>query len=143
MGSNRSIFSSSSASHHHHHNTPLCTRFHQIGALALIATTFFLTRLLDHQHSFSSSSSTSSSHLSLSTDDGGFPLSWPDRGYGSRLSLKIYVYEEQEIDGLTELMRGRDGQISPGSCVKGQWGTQVRIETIIPIPRVRVSLLSR
>ncbi|XXG60787.1 hypothetical protein AAC387_Pa04g2614 [Persea americana] len=128
MGSNRSIFSSSS-SHHHHHNTPLCTRFHQIGALALIATTFFLTRLLDHQHSFSSSSS--SSHFSLSTDDGGFPLSWPDRGYGSRLSLKIYVYEEQEIYGLTELMRGRDGQISPDSCVKGQWGTQVKIHRFL------------
>ncbi|KAJ8618851.1 hypothetical protein MRB53_015037 [Persea americana] len=128
MGSNRSIFSSSS-SHHHHHNTPLCTRFHQIGALALIATTFFLTRLLDHRHSFSSSSS--SSHFSLSTDDGGFPLSWPDRGYGSRLSLKIYVYEEQEIYGLTELMRGRDGQISPDSCVKGQWGTQVKIHRFL------------
>jgi hypothetical protein len=35
------------------------------------------------------------------------------------------VYDESEIDGLPELMRGRDGQITPQACVKGQWGTQV------------------
>lgn len=124
--SSRSMFSSS-----HHHHAPLCTRFHQIGALALIATTFFLTRLLDHPRSSSFSSSPSSRLTLVRDDDGRFPLSWPDRGYGSQLSLKIYVYEEREIDGLTELMRGRDGRISPDSCAKGQWGTQVRIETTI------------
>jgi hypothetical protein len=35
------------------------------------------------------------------------------------------VYDESEIDGLRELMRGRDSQIMPQACVKGQWGTQV------------------
>jgi hypothetical protein len=46
-------------------------------------------------------------------------------GYGTHLSLKIYVYEEDEIDGLKELLRGREGKISADACVKGQWGTQV------------------
>lgn len=100
-----------------HHHAP-CTRTHQIGALALVAATFFLTRLFDH-------ASSSCNPYSLSTVVDGGPTSWPERGYGSHLSLKIYVYDELEIDGLRTLMYGRDGKISPDACVKGQWGTQV------------------
>ncbi|KAI3779236.1 hypothetical protein L2E82_08858 [Cichorium intybus] len=42
----------------------------------------------------------------------------------SVLLLKIYVYDENEIDGLRQLLYGRDGKISADSCLKGQWGTQ-------------------
>lgn len=50
---------------------------------------------------------------------------WPQRGFGTHLSLKIYVYEENEIEGLKLLLHGRDGKISSEACIKGQWGTQV------------------
>lgn len=100
------VFGSSSSN-------PTCTRTHQIGALALIFTTFFLTRLLDQ--------SFNSTFQYKSQNDGV----WPERGYGTHLSLKIYVYDENEIEGLKELMYGRDGKISVDMCVKGQWGTQV------------------
>lgn len=43
------------------------------------------------------------------------------------LNLKIYVYDEDEIDGLNLLLSGRDGKISADACVKGQWGTQVTL----------------
>ena len=95
---------------HTHHG--LCTRTHQIAALALIIVTFFLTRLLDQ--SFSPCASQASvaqlpgSRTVLRVNGGG-SLSWPERGYGSQLSLKIYVYEEDEIDGLKSLLYGRDG----------------------------------
>ncbi|KAI8531449.1 hypothetical protein RHMOL_Rhmol11G0138100 [Rhododendron molle] len=112
-----------------HHNAP-CTRAHQIGALALVAATFFLTRLFDHP-----SSSCNSYSLSTVVDVG--PASWPERGYGSHLSLKIYVYDELEIDGLRPLMYGRDGKISPDACVKGQWGTQVKIHRMLLKSRFR------
>ncbi|TKY45597.1 arabinosyltransferase ARAD1 [Spatholobus suberectus] len=49
----------------------------------------------------------------------------------SQLSLKIYVYEPDEINGLEELMRGRDGKISEEACLKGQWGTQVKIHKLL------------
>lgn len=71
---------------------------------------------------------TQSSHLFVNN---GKSISWPDRGYGSRLSLKIYVYDENEIDGLKELMYGRDGKVSAENCVKGQWGTQVKIHKLL------------
>lgn len=120
----------------YHQNTP-CTRTHQIGALALIITTYFLTRLFDHSFSACNSTDTYSSsfssndpvrssqqtHVSFTRD--GRSMSWPERGYGSHLSLKIYVYDELEIDGLNALLRGRDGKISADACLKGQWGTQV------------------
>lgn len=100
------------------HTYPTCTRTHQIGALALIFTTFFFTRLLDHQPS------------SLYNNDNDvvslrFSKGWPERGYGTHLSLKIYVYDEDEIEGLKQLMYGREGKISVDMCLKGQWGTQV------------------
>lgn len=50
---------------------------------------------------------------------------WPERGYGTQLNLRIYVYETKEIDGLQELLSGRDHSIDFSACVKGQWGTQV------------------
>lgn len=53
------------------------------------------------------------------------PQSWPERGYGSQLSFKIYVYDVDEIDGLQALISGREGKITEDACLKGQWGTQV------------------
>ncbi|KAJ6685280.1 EXOSTOSIN FAMILY PROTEIN [Salix purpurea] len=111
----------------HHHTSLPCTRAHQIGALLLIATTFFLTRHFDQSFSTCPPSSLNHDRSSpnvVHVSDGG-SLSWPQRGYGSHLSLKIYVYEEDEIDGLKELLRGRNGKISADACLKGQWGTQV------------------
>nr|XP_043606435.1 probable glucuronoxylan glucuronosyltransferase F8H isoform X2 [Erigeron canadensis] len=112
-----------------HHPTP-CTRTHQIGALALIAITFFITRLLTTP-SFSSSSSNNNRLF----EDG--LSSWPHRGYGSYIDIKIYVYDENEIDGLKLLLYGRDGTISPQSCLKGQWGTQVKIHRLLLKSRFR------
>ncbi|KAL5703786.1 hypothetical protein ACHQM5_022296 [Ranunculus cassubicifolius] len=111
-----------------------CTRIHQFGALAIIVTTFFITRAFDQSNSQNFSSSIPvyrSQGRNLIIGDGGRSISWPDRGYGSELSLKIYVYDENEIDGLKELMYGRDGTISADSCVKGQWGTQVKIHKLL------------
>ncbi|KAJ6953082.1 hypothetical protein NC652_004924 [Populus alba x Populus x berolinensis] len=122
----------------HNHTSP-CTRTHQIGALLLIATTFFLTRLFDQAIPTCPPSSLNNDHLSpnvVHVSDGG-SLSWPQRGYGSHLSLKIYVYEEDEIDGLKELLRGRDGKISADACLKGQWGTQVKIHGLLLESRFR------
>ena len=50
---------------------------------------------------------------------------WHHQGYGTSLDLRIYVYEDWEVPGLKELQRGRDHNIDPRSCAKGQWGTQV------------------
>lgn len=111
-----------------HHNPPLCTRTHQIGALLLVCTTFFLTRAFDRllapsAHNLLNGRARQSHYAVESNDDGS--VSWPERGYGSHLSLKIYVYEENEIQGLKALMYGRDGKITAAACLKGQWGTQV------------------
>ena len=110
---------------HNHHS--LFTRTNQIAALAITIITFFITRLL--YQSSPCASQTSASQLPASPTalrvNGGEFLSWPDRGYGSQLSLKIYVYEEDEIDGLKSLLYGRDGSIPAEACVAGQWGTQV------------------
>lgn len=123
------------------HPHPLCTRTHQIGALALVATTFFLTRLFDQPVGSCSYSSSFDNHRKRSHDPSRLitagSLSWPDRGYGSHLSLKIYVYDELEISGLRELMYGRDGKISADSCLKGQWGTQVKIHRLLLLSRFR------
>jgi len=94
----------------HHHHQPLCTRTHQIGALILVTATFFFTRLL--------------SPCTLST--GVVHVSHPQLQWGqSQLSLKIYIYEPEEINGLNELLHGRDGKVTEEACLKGQWGTQV------------------
>ncbi|KAH7567980.1 hypothetical protein JRO89_XS07G0205500 [Xanthoceras sorbifolium] len=124
-----------------HHQSP-CTRTHQIGALLLVTATFFLTRFLDHSfspchHSFLTQNDAASQHNFVSVSDSGRSLSWPQRGYGSHLSLKIYVYDENEIDGLKHLMYGRDGTISADSCLKGQWGTQVKIHRLLLKSRFR------
>ncbi|XP_057975137.1 probable glucuronosyltransferase GUT1 isoform X2 [Malania oleifera] len=121
------------------HHQPSCTRTHQIGALALVAATFFLTRLFDHAFSPCSSSPSAGQHNRLRFADGGGSVSWPHRGYGTHLSLKIYVYDEHEIDGLKPLLYGRDGTISPHSCVKGQWGTQVKIHKLLLKSRFRTT----
>lgn len=106
-----------------HFATP-CTRTHQIGALFLVVSTFFLTRLFDQWYSVTPAIDLHRTDSSVTTSDNG-ALRWPERGYGSHLSLKIYVYDENEIDGLKELMYGRDGGVKTASCLKGQWGSQV------------------
>ncbi|MQM16486.1 hypothetical protein Taro_049444 [Colocasia esculenta] len=115
-----------------------CGRAQQMGALALVTATFFLTRLIDRSFPPSAASSLAFSSRVHSASDArhldpfaGGGLAWPDRAYGSELSFKIFVYEEGEIDGLRELMRGRDGTISPDSCIRGQWGTQVKIHRLL------------
>ncbi|KAL0016238.1 hypothetical protein SO802_003307 [Lithocarpus litseifolius] len=125
------------------HHAPLCTRTHQIGSLLLVLTTFFLTRLLDRSFSTTfdhvSISSGSSRAISFTDTSGPVSLSWPERGYGSHLSLKIYVYDENEIDGLKPLMYGRDGRITAEGCLKGQWGTQVKIHKLLLKSRYRTT----
>ncbi|CAN7034820.1 unnamed protein product [Brassica rapa subsp. trilocularis] len=119
-----------------------CTRTHQIGALFLVVSTFFVTRILDQYFSESNSVTpatdlhrTSSSGITI---DKGIPQ-WPERGYGSHLSLKIYVYDENEIDGLKELMYGRDGSVKTAACLKGQWGSQVKIHKLLMESKFRTS----
>ncbi|KAK4390999.1 putative beta-1,4-xylosyltransferase IRX10 [Sesamum angolense] len=118
------------STHAHHHS--LCTRTHQIAAFALVVATFFLTRLFDH-----SLGPCSSPYLNSFSD--GNQYTAPDGvvrfggspGYGTHLTLKIYVYDENEIEGLKLLMYGREGKISSEACVKGQWGTQVKIHRLL------------
>ncbi|KAK6246344.1 hypothetical protein SCA6_009434 [Theobroma cacao] len=125
---------------HSHSNTP-CTRAHQIGALLLIAATFFFTRLFDQSfpppcNLITDRSSRDDDLHVAKTNGGGRPL-WPERGYGSHLSLKIYVYDENEIDGLKDLLYGRDGTVSTNACLKGQWGSQVKIHRLLLESRFR------
>ncbi|XP_004237727.1 probable beta-1,4-xylosyltransferase IRX10 [Solanum lycopersicum] len=125
-----------------HHTVTPCTRTHQIGALALVIITFFLTRIFDQSLNSSSFSIPTSGQYRSKNDvirfsDSGGSIFWPQRGYGTHLSLKIYVYDENEIDGLKHLLYGRDRKISPDSCVKGQWGTQVKIHRMLLQSRFR------
>ncbi|XP_027330466.1 probable beta-1,4-xylosyltransferase IRX10 [Abrus precatorius] len=114
----------------HHHHQPLCTRTHQIGSLLLVAATFFFTRLFDH--SFAPCTlSTDAVHVSQSKLLG--PHRWPE----SQVFLKIYVYDPEEINGLKELMHGRDGKITEQACLKGQWGTQVKIHKLLLQSKLR------
>ncbi|XP_010534533.1 PREDICTED: probable glucuronosyltransferase Os03g0107900 isoform X2 [Tarenaya hassleriana] len=122
-----------------HFPTP-CIRTHQISALFLVVVTFFFTRLFDQ--SFSTCNSLTSSvdirdNSVVGTAGSSGTFRWPERGYGSHLSLKIYVYTENEIDGLKELMYGRDGSIKTTSCLKGQWGSQVKIHKLLLESRFR------
>ncbi|KAI4371800.1 hypothetical protein MLD38_010108 [Melastoma candidum] len=112
--------------HHHHHSTSLlCTRAHKILYLFLVSATFFLTRFIDRSASPCSPMPSPSSDLSLRFSAGG--------GHEDRLSLKLYVYEEDEIDGLRPLLYGRDGKIAADDCVKGQWGTQEINQTYVKV----------
>ncbi|GAA0138893.1 glycosyltransferase [Lithospermum erythrorhizon] len=97
-----------------------CSRKQQIGALGLVITTFFLTRVLEQ--------SLSNSSFKLSPSDGYMK---------THLNMKIYVYDEKEIEGLKLLLYGRDGKISTDSCLKGQWGTQVKIHKLLLQSRFR------
>ncbi|KAM5551126.1 hypothetical protein ABKV19_026117 [Rosa sericea] len=122
-----------------HHQQPLCTHKHQIGALLLVATTVFFTKLLDRSSlpcSFTPADPVTASRSSVHVTNGG-DLLWPHRGYGPVVDLKIYVYDEREIDGLKALMSGRDGAIDSTSCLKGQWGTQVKIHRLLQESRFR------
>uniref|UniRef100_A0A7N1A201 Exostosin GT47 domain-containing protein n=1 Tax=Kalanchoe fedtschenkoi TaxID=63787 RepID=A0A7N1A201_KALFE len=109
-------------------------RTRQIAAAsALVITTFFLTRLFSPPCSIPHLARPSY-HVHFANDGS---LVWPEAGFGPQLSLKIYVYDEAEIDGLDLLMRGRDGNIAADSCVKGQWGTQVKIHRMLLNSRFR------
>ncbi|XP_039850016.1 probable glucuronosyltransferase Os03g0107900 isoform X2 [Panicum virgatum] len=105
----------------HHH---ACSRAHQVGALLLVAATFLLTRLFDRLLLDASSPSSPSSPLSAAR-----PASSAD--------LRIYVYSEDEIQGLRALLRGRDGTVAAATCLKGQWGTQVKIHQLLLKSRFR------
>ncbi|KAL5776753.1 hypothetical protein ACOSP7_009679 [Xanthoceras sorbifolium] len=111
-----------------HHRTP-CTPTHQIFALLLIVITYFIT-------SFSLDQDRSSQKLLRFN---GRYLSWPERGFGSHLSLKIYVYDEDEIDGLDTLMYGISLNLTAEDCDKGRWGTQVKIHRLLLQSRFRTS----
>ncbi|ERN19913.1 probable beta-1,4-xylosyltransferase IRX10 [Amborella trichopoda] len=117
-----------------------CNRTHQLGALAIAILTFFITRLIDNPLTSCSLRSptdpTLSERNSIDLVSNG-RLNWPEHGYGSSLSLRIYVYEEREIDGLKNLLYGRDGSITANACLKGQWGTQVKIHQLLLKSSVR------
>lgn len=49
------------------------------------------------------------------------------------------MYGEDEIKGLRELLYGRDGTISAGDCIRGQWGTQVKIYKMLLQSRFRTT----
>lgn len=97
-----------------HHHTPTCTRAHQAATLLLVAATFLLTRLLDRLLSTSPSFPYSTTIT---------PLPEP-RNYGA--DLRIYIYSEEEIDGLRSLLHGHHTTVQAATCLKGQWGTQAR-----------------
>ncbi|KAE8683434.1 Detected protein of confused Function [Hibiscus syriacus] len=127
----------------HAYASPFCTCAHQISALFLVTATFFLTRLIDQ--SFSPSScyldngrpSPNVDNLYVAKTTAAGHLLWQERGYGSYLSLKIYVYDENDIDGLKLLLYGRDGSISTNACLKGQWASQVKIHRLLLESRFR------
>lgn len=117
-----------------HGSTP-CTNTHQIGALLLIVATLLITRIpsaLDNSTSESSIIFNQEPYSSrkLFPFNGRY-LSWPERGFGSHLSLKIYVYDENEIEGLKPLMYGKEGKVDVNICYLGQWGTQVKIHRLL------------
>ncbi|KAE8719531.1 Exostosin family protein isoform 2 [Hibiscus syriacus] len=130
-----------------HHHGAHCTNTHQVGALLLIFSTLFVTRLLDHLPSSLHNNGSHSqwpifnlqdrSPRKLSRFNGGGYLSWPQRGYGSVLSLKIYVYDENEIEALKPLMYGKEGNVDVDICYLGQWGTQVKIHRFLLKSRFR------
>ncbi|XP_047067928.1 probable glucuronosyltransferase Os03g0107900 [Lolium rigidum] len=105
-----------------HH--PHCTRAHQAGALLLVAVTFLLTRLL--------SAPPPPFPTSRSATQGPWLDLAPHQDH-----LRIYVYNEDEIDGLRALLRGRDNTVSAATCLKGQWGTQVKIHQLLLKSRFR------
>lgn len=104
-----------------HHHTPTCTRAHQAAALLLVAATFLLTRLLSTSPSLPYSTTIT-------------PLPEP-RDYGA--DLRIYVYSEDEIDGLRSLLHGHHNTVHTATCLKGQWGTQVKIHQLLLQSRFR------
>lgn len=98
------------------YNSKSCTLSHQIFTIVLLGFIYLLTNFSLYQDR---------SSQRLIRINGGY-LSWPDRGFGSRLSLKIYVYDEDEIEGLDTLLYGTDLNLTVDDCDKGRWGTQVR-----------------
>eukprot|EP00252_Welwitschia_mirabilis_P014913 TRINITY_DN32977_c0_g1_i1.p1 TRINITY_DN32977_c0_g1~~TRINITY_DN32977_c0_g1_i1.p1 ORF type:complete len:459 (+),score=57.24 TRINITY_DN32977_c0_g1_i1:257-1633(+) len=110
-----------------------CTRIHFGGGLGIAVLTFLFTRYLDQTLGTSNSSNFSydASRLDVSDVTTAGLFRWPEQGYGSHLGLKIYVYEEDEVEGLKELLYGRDHSITSDFCVTGQWGMQVKIHYLL------------
>ncbi|KAI5084038.1 hypothetical protein GOP47_0000207 [Adiantum capillus-veneris] len=115
-----------------------CSPFSFVWALALIVITFFCSRLLERPLSGCDPEGKDPAGIARRNEQlGSFEevfgksVGWPQQGYGSFLSLRIYVYEEWEINGLKDLQSGRDHNIHPDSCAKGQWGTQVKIHQLL------------
>lgn len=115
-----------------------CTPFSFLWPLALIVITFFSSRLLDGSLSGcgpnyrdAAGSVGKNGHFGSFKEVFAEIMGWPEQGYGTFLRLRIYVYEEREINGLKELQSGRDHNIHPDSCAKGQWGTQVKIHNLL------------
>lgn len=109
------------------HNRTQCTQTHWISALLLVFATHLVTRVLDQVPAPANTTGFNQPGRSSEGDlqfDGGFPA-WPQKGYGSHIDIKIYVYDENEIEGLKPLMYGKEGVIDVGICYQGQWGTQV------------------
>lgn len=113
-----------------------CTPSSFVVALALILLTFTCTRLVDEalspcdRRAVDHSTAKYTSYGTLN-DVFGPRTSWPVQGYGTELTLRIYIYEDWEARGLKELMSGRDHKIDANSCVNGQWGTQVKIHQLL------------
>ncbi|GKV31057.1 hypothetical protein SLEP1_g39798 [Rubroshorea leprosula] len=121
------------------HNQTQCSQTHWIGALILVFATHLFTRVLDYVPApvntigFNQLGGSSEGGLQF---ESGFPA-WPQRGYGSHIDIKIYVYDENEIEGLKPLMYGKEGVIDVGICYQGQWGAQVKIHRLFLSSRFR------
>ncbi|GAB2224386.1 hypothetical protein Drorol1_Dr00005142 [Drosera rotundifolia] len=116
---------------------------HHLRSILLVAATFILTHLLDRISTgsfpsywcpFAARNHGSPESIRFGGDDE--PRFWMRDGSG--LDLRVYVYDEDEIEGLRGLLYGRDGRISAESCVKGQWGSQVKIHRMFLRSRFRV-----
>ncbi|KAL9251768.1 putative glucuronoxylan glucuronosyltransferase IRX7 [Drosera capensis] len=114
---------------------------HHLRSILLVFTTFILTHLLDRISTgywcpFAARNHGSPEFIGFGGDDES--RFWMDRRDGSGLDMRVYVYDEDEIVGLRGLLYGRDGRTLAESCVKGQWGTQVKIHRMFLGSRFRV-----
>lgn len=128
--------------------TGLCRPLELLGAAVLVIITYSCTRFV-LEIPRQACQCGQNSRLILPQERGGYgedrrlveisghELWWPERGYGVQLNLRIYVYDVEEIEGLRELVSGRDHSIAASSCMKGQWGTQVKIHKFLMESRYR------
>ncbi|GAB2228565.1 hypothetical protein Droror1_Dr00022685 [Drosera rotundifolia] len=110
---------------------------HHLRSILLVTVTFILTHLLvwisigsfpSYWCPFAARNHGSPELIQFGGDDES--RFWMRDGSG--LDLRVYVYDEDEIEGLRRLLYGnnsRDDRISTESCAKGQWGSQVKFGT--------------